>query len=161
MRTSLLIFALLGVWALSSPACEVTTQQIQFPELGTHTAYYCKANPGELKKAIEAVKLEKCIAGKLREFKKGPVAVDANEVIPFGLTRAEAIRTGPIIDVRLVLDETGEHRAGYRALAQGKRTGTPQRMEFEVTDALYFERECPVTGCGDRVLTLCETAHFP
>ncbi|MBI3556402.1 MAG: hypothetical protein HY074_09085 [Deltaproteobacteria bacterium] len=145
----------------AASACEVTSQQIDFKELGMQTAYYCKANASERSRAIEAVKNEKCISRKLREFGKPPLTVEANEVIPFGLTRTEASNKGPIFDIRLNVEITGEHRSGYRALAQAQRSNITQRFDFEVIDPFYFERECPVTGCGDRVLTLCESAHFP
>ena len=159
MTKWILISVFIGLQSAGALACEVTSQQIQFPGQGTLTSFYCKANSKERNRAIEAVKLEKCIARKLAEFGKSPQAAEANEVIPFGLTRAEAEKGGPIFDVRLTLDVNNDRRAGYRALAQGKRWGT--RMDFEVSDALYFERDCPATGCADRVLSLCEAAHFP
>jgi hypothetical protein len=159
MKKRCLIGVLAALQSAGGLACEVTAQQIQFPGQGTHTAYYCKATGGERRQAIEAVKLEKCVGRKLAEFGKSPQASEANEVIPFGLTRAEAQKAGPIFDVRLTLEVNSDRRAGYRALAQGRRWGT--RIDFEVSDALYFERDCPATGCTDRVLSLCETTRFP
>lgn len=172
-----LILGLLSALALpSTQACDVTPFKVGFkPGMGTHIAYYCKATEAEKKQALEDFKKNACAAESLKNMKR-PVLVElAQDVRPYWFTKQDAERSGPILDLRLVLyeDKEGERvmrQWGLRALATGRKivalpppipgnTTPPQPMivaiDFEIGDPSIFDHDCPLSGCVDSFKELC------
>lgn len=178
MRT--LIGALAIVFVLgakSSTACEVKPFRVPFqPGMGTHIAYYCQANEAEKLEALEAVKTNPCVAKKLKEHvsKKGLVLSETvRDVRPYYFTKPDAQNSGPILDVRLLLNEEHDgarisRLSGVRVLVTGKKHAvylppmpnlpaqpTAYAISYELGEPLQFTSECPFSTCYDSFEDLC------
>lgn len=159
-------------------ACEVQAFRVPFqPGMGTHVAYYCRASLAEKRQALEAVKRQPCVAQRLKDHasKKGMVLSEsATDVRPYYFTKQDAVRSGPILDVRLLLNEEleGERVAklsGVRVLATGKKLevtlpplpgGAPVpatmfAIDYELGEPSVFTSECPFSTCYDSFDELC------
>lgn len=159
-------------------ACELAQSRIVFPNLGTHVAWYCKATEAEKQKALDAVLKHSCIPQKLKDWGKPPLSTEVNDVIPYFFTKPDAEKAGPILDVRVTLEQSlesiGEKRTGYRVLATGRKIfaalppqgnpapGTARAqpivldVQFDLGAPTAYSRSCPATGCFERFGGLCE-----
>lgn len=170
------------VLALVSPhanACDIATKEIEFPRMGKHVAYYCKATKFERELALFETKRDSCIYRALQEARKPILVAEANDIVPYWFTKADAEKAGPLLDVRLTLSRSmadgNDRRTGLRALATGQKIlaspppqtngspGTPPPrpavigIKYEITEPSKFQRDCPPTGCAESFTNLCES----
>lgn len=167
------LLLLINTLIASATACEITPHRVVFqPGMGTHTAYYCKANEDEKKMALEEMKQIECVKKKL-EGKK-VLREEAINLKPSWFTKEDAKKSGPILEIKLILQEvkTQENiakRSGYRAIASGRTvlimppTGTGGISSKPITvttgydfdSPMIFEQNCPPSGCVEGFSPLC------
>lgn len=180
MKNFMRAFLLLSpVVATSAPACELASTKIEFPGMGTHTAWFCKATEAEKAKALALFKADACVAKKLKTAGQPVQSAVATDVIPYWLTKEDARRAGPMLDLRITLGKAGadarsvEKRVGYRAIASSQKfeivlPGMPggangpvgnsrlvRGIQFQLDQPMLFEIECPASGCTEKFTPLC------
>lgn len=168
-----LLLILLSTLISPATACQVTSHRVVYqPGMGTHTAYYCKTNDEEKKQVIELMKQLSCVQKKLGELKI--LREEAIDLKPHWFTKDDAKKSGPIVEIKLVLREVKNSERvlkskGYRAIATGRRAllmppagtnGLPTgpafvTMGYDFDDPLIFEQDCPDSGCIETFTELC------
>lgn len=164
-----LLASFLAVSLNTSSACEITTKEIHFPGMGKHVSYYCKASEAEKKQALSAMQANACISQKYNDYSKSNhqlsiLATEVTDVTPYWFTKEDAEKAGPVLDCRIILSRfisNGLDRAmGFRALALGHKIAalrsTSSRFDFDISDATVFYRDCPSSGCGEKLKLLCD-----